>query len=71
MPGKCKFNFEWCKDKTMPEIAKWLKPVQDDPRQAMCSFCSSKFDIRNSGITCVRKHSKGKSHISKIAVGLG
>lgn len=66
MPGKCKYNADWCNNDDINSIKKWLRPCKSDIYKALCVVCNSEFDVSNSGISSVRKHANGKSHVKNI-----
>ena len=58
MGRDCKFQQKWIDKGEVP----WLQRVRDSVHHAFCTFCSSKFTIRNGGFSSVTVHQKTETH---------
>ena len=61
MGRDCKFQQKWIDKREVP----WPQRVRDSVHHAFCTFCSSKFTIRNGGFSSVTAHQKTETHQKK------
>lgn len=61
MSGRqCKFKKEWKED---PQFRDWLGEVSGDVQRAYCKFCKKSFDVGNMGLSALKSHERGQSHV--------
>ena len=58
MGRDCKFQQKWIDKGDLP----WLQRVRDSVHHAFCTYCSSKFVVKNGGFSAVTAHQKTETH---------
>lgn len=66
MPGKCSFNDNWLQHDDSKNWKLWLRPIESNKFKARCILCKCDFDVRASGISCVKTHERGKRHLELV-----
>ena len=63
MPVKQTFcDPNWFVKELNPDIAEWLKPVENDNTRVFCIPCKKTIELSNMGIRAVKSHTAGLKH---------
>ncbi|KAH6944218.1 hypothetical protein HPB50_002348 [Hyalomma asiaticum] len=62
---KCSFNADWT-NLSVSDYASWIRPVENDPHEAMCTVCRKTFSLSNMGHRAVSSHASSKKHIAAL-----
>ena len=69
MPGKQTFcDPNWFVKELNPDIAGWLKPVENDAGSVFCIPCKKSIKLSNMGIGAVTGHAAGDKHKRNFAI---
>ena len=69
MPGKQTFcDPNWFVKELNPDIAGWLKPVENDTSSVFCIPCKKSIKLSNMGIGAVTGHAAGDKHKRNFAI---
>ena len=60
MPVNCHFQANWV---LLPEFEEWLKPG-NTTQADLCLVCNKEFSIAGQGVSQVKQHAAGKTHIN-------
>ncbi|KAH6933564.1 hypothetical protein HPB50_016336 [Hyalomma asiaticum] len=62
---KCSFNADWA-NPSVSDYVSWIRPVENDPHEAMCTVCRKTFSLSNMGHRAVSSHASSKKHIAAL-----